>query len=1309
MDQYDFVGRTDAAGRLTIPTVPQGAFVVRVSRPDGALGLFVDVAGSLASPGEVVPVEAVVPPVGTVQVQVNSTTGLPVGGAGIASDARYAGYFESVWGDADANGRLTIPSVPGDRIITVQAFSQANRYDYRQAAARVTTEGETVTVTIVLGAVGSVVGQVTYRDGAPAAGVSLTLRSESPSFGAGVTSDAAGRYRIDSVPPGPFRITAADYYATRAAGAFEGVVAAHDDVVSGDIVLDRLLPPATLSDANGYRYRINADATLGDFTLDQAYLSSSALQVTQYQGFTGDFAAGTELNGRQLSVGNYGGGGRIRETPVGGLYVTRKVYVPASGYFARYLEILENRSPAPVTVDVQLRPRFWAGGIAATSGGSATLTSSDQWFVTSGSASQPLAAAEVLAGAGKTPSFAESQGGGFDLSATVRWAGVTVNPGERAIFMHFTSQQGDQAAAVATADRLVQLPLEALVGLTPADAADIRNFTVPPDLSSSAPPLLQVRGRVLASDRTTPVAGAAVLVTGSLTPIFKPTVTVMTDSEGRYAVDTLAAGPFTVQARYAPAGIATAVATGSVTAGSTPAVQDLVFESTGALTGTVRLAAGTPAGPGTVTVTGGDPAFSLSLATASDGSYRFAALPAGTFAISATVSGRSSIASSANVVEGQTVVADLRLPASATLRLRVLRADGSPQSSAYAYVTDAGGYRFAGYVDADGVLLISGVAEGAFTVQVEGDRSTSLSGSVTAADDGGIIDLLVQAAAASVSGHVTAADGQTPVPSAYLQLIDGATGAAADATFADATGYYEFADVVLAGGTSFAIVAHAPASFALTVQSGPLTAGAPVVVNLSFPFTSVHGHVVQADGVTPVAYGNVTVGQPGPDGQVVTLYGNVDRFGDYSIFGVTTGPFEVIVVDRYSNMTGFASGVVPSLAASPTADVTLGPTGQVVGVVRGADGQPVPYADVALSSNALGVNEYRYVTAGPDGSYGFPQSPVGAVSVQGCGSVATTYACAARTGAIVAAGDTVTLNLQVRAFGSVSGVVLADDGITPVAGAYVQIASGETGPLGSSRSYTTTDASGAYAFADVVSGPVAVRAYAPSTYGLLGGAAVTLAPGASLQVNLPSGATIDPCAYPILSGTDGFLYGLGCDGGIAGGGAVDGHLGVSYGRFGQIMRINGTAAGELAPGQPQLAGRQLSYGAQAQAGVVTTRQVYVPTAGGFARFLDTVTNPTAAAITLEVQIETVLPGIASVLIDPASTGQQYAVTVSAPVISGGTTQSSAVLAHVLGGAGAAVGATAAHFQHLLGSSVLALRGDGGTGAVCIPDALRGAA
>lgn len=88
-------------------------------------------------------------------------------------------------------------------------------------------------------------------------------------------------------------------------------------------------------------------------------------------------------------------------------------------------------------------------------------------------------------------------------------------PGETAIIMHFAVQQFAQAGAIVSAQRLVQLPPEALAGLSQPEIAAIRNFAVPADGISALPalPPLQtgrVVGSVVAGDGSTPVPNATV-------------------------------------------------------------------------------------------------------------------------------------------------------------------------------------------------------------------------------------------------------------------------------------------------------------------------------------------------------------------------------------------------------------------------------------------------------------------------------------------------------------------------------------------------------------------------------------------------------------------------------------------------------------------------------------------------------------------------------------------------------------------------------------------------------------------------------
>src|SRR5204862_3287060 len=91
---------------------------------------------------------------------------------------------------------------------------------------------------------------------------------------------------------------------------------------------------------------------------------------------------------------------------------------------------------------------------------------------------------------------------------------VTIAPGATVAYLHFGVQESTRAGAQAAAERLVQLPPEALAGLTPDELSEVRNFAMPPlGLSTLAPLALNgtVTGRVLAFDGVTVVPYAQVL------------------------------------------------------------------------------------------------------------------------------------------------------------------------------------------------------------------------------------------------------------------------------------------------------------------------------------------------------------------------------------------------------------------------------------------------------------------------------------------------------------------------------------------------------------------------------------------------------------------------------------------------------------------------------------------------------------------------------------------------------------------------------------------------------------------------------
>jgi len=97
-------------------------------------------------------------------------------------------------------------------------------------------------------------------------------------------------------------------------------------------------------------------------------------------------------------------------------------------------------------------------------------------------------------------------------------------------------------------------------------------------------------------------------------------------------------------------------------------------------------------------------------------------------------------------------------------------------------------------------------------------------------------------------------------------------------------------------------------------------------------------------------------------------------------------------------------------------------------------------------------------------------------------------------------------------------------------------------------------------------------------------------------------------------------------------------------------------------------GRQLRLGTSASAILHVVRKIFVPSTGGFARFLETISNPTDVARTLTVQIRSNLGSDSStrVVVAPADTGFRYFVTDQQARCC------DPALGHVISGAGASV-------------------------------------
>ncbi|MEQ1868391.1 MAG: Ig-like domain-containing protein [Vicinamibacterales bacterium] len=1304
---FSFVANADANGVVTIPNVPAGAFIVRVQRPGFNTALTqVDVPGVVTAQDVPVAIAAVVVPFGTVQLQVNTANGSPVPSAVVQSDyASTTGSFSSF--TADANGALTFPSVAGFRDFRVRASLASNTSDYREVTARITSEGQVLPITIGVGTSGSVSGRIVDKAGAPLSGISVLAYSSSPQVTHSGTTDADGAYSITDVPVGDFRLMVTSG-PNGTGGSTLARMAQHGDAMTIDLALTQVRQPVTFSDANGYSYYIDQEGRVGNFRSTDAFYTMFRLAATVSGGsnatFSGDSLMTPQLDGRQLEVKDFGNSGPTRKVISGtSVYITRRVYVPTSGYFVRYLDILENTGVAAASIDLQISGTLSSSTIAASSDGDTTLATTDGWVVTHTPNSIVIPPAGlVLVGPGARTglSTATTTLSVNRLQPTLAWKNIVVPAGGRAIVMHFGTQEPTVAAAQAAAERLVQLPPEALTGLSAADAEAIVNFAVPVDLSSNQTAFGTISGQVRLGDGVTPAAGAVVTVTGSTTPIFKPSVTVTAGADGQYSISTLAVGVGTVQAKDAVSAATSPVSNFALSQPELPLTQDLVLGG-GVLSGIVTVGANAVPPGAAILITGGSPAVNLSPAV-SNGTYRIS-LPTGTYNVRFTMTGRTFTMNNVEVLDGQVTTASYRFPAIATVRVTVKTATGAILPSAKVTLTDVGSTHVVANANSLGVALVPTVLEGPITVTARtfnGSLVAIVTSQVRPEDNGLIVDVLGQAANGGVLGVVTALDGQTGVPFARVRVYDVERNVQIDNDFTASDGSYSFPSVSVIGSQGFLVRVFSPFDTSLTSeQTGSFADGLAQTLNFSLPIGVLRG-TVTLDGTEPIPGATVRLYQE-LAGFVDVQSATANPQGEYAFVGQGPGNFELVATEpsqiqipedwageplppeRLLNAT--VTGTIPASPAVVTANVQMPPFGTVVVEVQDSDGSTLDEVSAGLASGGVVTRAATYYDpdSGGSSSVTFEHVPLGPFTVQGCWIVDVSR-CGTAVGTMTSPNQIVHMTVQVRDGVHVYGQAQnADDSAR--ANSRVVLKAGTDGVLEPWTDTYDTDDSGFFDFGYIPSGPFTLVLEDQSDGIPIGVVQATGAPDGDLEVNIRASAGVVGC-NPSLTTTDTFRYDVSCVGELRTGGTTDDRLAPAYAPAASLLTVQGVSPTAEPAAQLEVGDRQVAHGPRGVGAVTVTRRAYVPEAGGFARFLETLTNNSSTALTVEVRVDSVLAGPIHTLVEPTATGNTYAVTLATPVLSEDGNLARPMLAHVFAGPSAAVGVANTHFQWLSGPS-----------------------
>ncbi len=892
-------GLTDANGMITFPGVLAGGFVA--SATDPATTLSGQVSGSVGvglSVSVTVRLQAVGSIAGIVY-QPDGTT--PASGITV----RIFGQVSR--STTTTNGNFRFDNVPTSTYSMDASDSGGVRANTNGIV--VSSQGQVVQRNLTLIGLGTVQGVVSNPDASPAANIGVSLVSQGSGFGRTLfaLTDINGFYRVsNSVPIGSFTATSSGQTGnTTFYGTTSGVVTVNAQIVTANILLSTSSIPVmvttTLYDANNFGYQLRENGSLQDGSPGSMWAGDSNTNRGAFlldlvaSGVTNRFngqAFGTSEDGAREIV--------IQQNGLAGLNVTRKVFVPREGYFARYLEILNNPSGSPITVGVRLTSHFRfntkvQGGftvqreprIISTSSGDAILSVSnsprDRWVVIDDdedadpflvSSSLPTVG-DIFDGTNGVIQAASAQYT-INFSAPLYgklvedWTNVTVPAGGAVSIMHFGFEQIRQTNAVASAQRLAQLPPEALAGMTLTEMGQVLNFALPTNgvsILTALPPLNgAVSGRTLAGDGSNIVANATVHYRSS-SPYFGRTWTFSSSGSGQFDFAGSVTGfgnsmpvpvaDFILEGIHPLTGVVTPPVTGTFSPGLLATTTDVIFSDTGVLTGTVRRHNNVVVSSGSVTISGGGLVSPVTLGIAANGTFTLSGIPSGQYTIVAIVpvAQGSDLAASttATITSGQTRTVNLLIPPTGTITGLVRRQDNSPGVNSAVQLSGSNGLFRTTSTDTGGRYTFFDVPVGPVTLNAfDPLGNTSARAQTNAVVDQTVVVNLTLISGGTVSGLVTSPTSQ-PVTNAQVTLT------ANNGTFTTATGLdgrYQF-NLVEPGPVS--VQGIDPVTSFRGINSGNLgLSGQTLTLNIQLvPSGTITGIVYRANGTTPIPNASV--------------------------------------------------------------------------------------------------------------------------------------------------------------------------------------------------------------------------------------------------------------------------------------------------------------------------------------------------------------------------------------------------------------------------------------------------------------------
>ena len=222
-----------------------------------------------------------------------------------------------------------------------------------------------------------------------------------------------------------------------------------------------------------------------------------------------------------------------------------------------------------------------------------------------------------------------------------------------------------------------------------------------------------------------------------------------------------------------------------------------------------------------------------------------------------------------------------------------------------------------------------------------------------------------------------AADGVTPITSNYnVILLDIDTGLL---NYANPGGAgYSFTSVqVGASGYTLTPQFNNVNYTALAVNGKIASDGQVITQNFTLPLSSISGTVYLNDGVTPAPYAYLTASDTPNGGSAMNFSAQTDANGNYQIVGPAAGSVTLTAYDS-NGVSGAATVTLTSIPRlSPASISASAPWAPSWGLLAMEPFNPVPYADVEISSSGNNGGFTTYVTADQNGNYSIGDIPVG--------------------------------------------------------------------------------------------------------------------------------------------------------------------------------------------------------------------------------------------------------------------------------------------------------------------------------------------